>query len=73
MAMYKKGIPISYIRDFLGHSSVETTSVYAYADDAAICEALEKVSNSFDKAGEPIKKKNWKEDEKLLLILCGLK
>lgn len=72
MAMYKKGIPISYIRDFLGHESVETTSVYAYADDATICEALEKVSTSFDTAREP-KKKNWKEDEKILLTLCGLK
>ena len=28
MAMYKKGIPLSYIRDFLGHSSVETTVIY---------------------------------------------
>jgi integrase len=28
MAMYKEGIPISYIRDFLGHSSIETTTVY---------------------------------------------
>ena len=73
MAMYKKGIPISYIRDFLGHTSVETTSVYAYADDLTICEALEKVSNSIDATGQTIKKKNWKEDEKLLLTLCGLK
>ena len=72
MAMYKKGIPISYIRDFLGHSSVETTSVYAYADDATIYEALEKISNNFNASGQPLKK-NWKEDEKMLLTLCGLK
>lgn len=72
MAMYKKGIPISYIRDFLGHSSVETTSVYAYADDATICDALEKVSRGFNATGLPPKKK-WKEDERLLLTLCGLR
>lgn len=72
MAMYKKGIPISYIRDFLGHSSVETTSVYAYADDATICGALEKVSSGFNATGLP-PKKLWKEDERLLLTLCGLR
>ena len=72
MAMYKKGIPISYIRDFLGHSSVETTSVYAYADGATIYGALEKISNNFNASGQPLKK-NWKEDEKMLLTLCGLK
>ena len=24
MAMYKKGVPLSYIRDFLGHESIDT-------------------------------------------------
>jgi len=28
MTMYKSGIPLSYIRDFLGHISVETTTIY---------------------------------------------
>lgn len=36
MAMHKNGIHISYIRDFLGHSSIETTSVYSYSDDEPI-------------------------------------
>jgi len=46
--------------------------VYAYADDATIYEALEKISNNFNASGQPLKK-NWKEDEKMLLTLCGLK
>jgi len=71
MAMYKKGIPISYIRDFLGHSSIETTSIYSYSDDEAIKKALEAVD---EKDSSMIKEhqKNWKGKEQYLLEYCGL-
>lgn len=71
MAMYKKGIPISYIKDFLGHSSLDTTAIYSYADDETIAKALESVDHepSNDK-GKAIK--NWKGQEKELLKFCGL-
>ena len=73
MAMYKKGIPISYIRDFLGHSSIDTTTVYSYADEETITKALEAV----DHEGSPgkattVKHKNWKGKEEYLLEYCGL-
>jgi site-specific recombinase XerD len=72
MAMYKKGIPISYIRDFLGHSSIETTTVYSYADDETIFKALEAVDHeeAVDKAS--VKQKNWKGNEQYLIEYCGL-
>lgn len=73
MAMMKKGIPISYIRDFLGHSSVETTTIYSHADDEMIAAALsavehERIGDSFEKP-----EKAWKGKEEYLLRYCGLK
>jgi len=71
MAMYKKGIPISYIRDFLGHSSIETTTVYSYADEETITKALESVVHE-EPDGKALKQKNWKGKEQYLLEFCGL-
>lgn len=70
MAMYKKGIPISYIRDFLGHSSIETTTLYSYADEETITKSLESVIDTTNSL--PRSKKNWKGQEQYLIDLCGL-
>lgn len=69
MAMYKSGVPISYIREFLGHSSVSTTQVYARADAETLKNALESVPHLANK--QPPRKK-WKENEQELLAFCGL-
>ena len=71
MAMYKKGIPLSYIKDFLGHSDISTTSIYAYSDSETIVEALESVEH------EPVRTdskpgKKWKDREAELMEYCGL-
>lgn len=78
MAMYKAGIPISYIKDFLGHSSLDSTAVYAHADSDAMAEAL----RSVDQEALPVKddegnivftpEKKWKGKEEYLLHFCGL-
>lgn len=71
MAMYKKGIPLSYIKDFLGHSDISTTSIYAYSDRETILEALESVEHEpASTKAEPGKK--WKSREAELLAYCGL-
>jgi len=71
MAMHKKGIPLSYIRDFLGHSSVETTAVYSYSDEETVAEALESVDH-IGTIGNVVKQKEWKGKEQDLLDFCGL-
>jgi len=73
MAMCKKGIPISYIRDFLGHSSIETTSIYSYADEETIAKALESVEHAPYAKDGTNKAKNWKGQEQYLLEYCGLR
>lgn len=72
MAMHKKGIPISYIRDFLGHSSIDTTSVYSYSDEETITRALEAVDLEGTIGETVTKQKNWKGKEQYLLEYCGL-
>jgi site-specific recombinase XerD len=71
MAMYKNGIPISYIRDFLGHHSIETTTIYSYADDETIAKVLEAVNNNDSTNSVIVSQKNWKGKEQFLLEYCG--
>lgn len=71
MTMYKKGIPISYIGDFLGHSSIDTTKVYSHADDETIAHALASV-DQLSKSQKPVPTKNWKSKEQYLREYCGL-
>ena len=67
MAMYKKGVPLSYIKDFLGHASFDTVAIYAYADGETIADALRKVDHELVS-----QTKKWKTHEKELLAFCGL-
>jgi len=77
MAMFKSGIPISYIKDFLGHSSLDSTAIYAHADN----DAMEKALRSVDQDAIPMKdnsgnvisvpEKKWKDKEEYLLHFCG--
>ena len=72
MAMYKQEIPISYIKDFLGHSSLDSTAIYAYADSDTIAHALEKVTHAPSPKKKNTIEKKWKGKEEELLKFCGL-
>jgi len=69
MALYQSGVPLSYIKEFLGHSHINTTSIYAMADLAMMRDALEKASynNTSNTA-----KSMWEGNENQILRLCGL-
>lgn len=70
MSMYKNEIPISYIKDFLGHADLSTTSVYSYADNETIRNALATVQSEMPSSLQ--KKKKWKGKEKELMKYCCL-
>lgn len=78
MAMYKAGIPISYIKDFLGHASLDSTAIYAHADNESMAEVLRSVDQEAlpktDNIGNVIStpEKKWKGKEDYLLHFCGL-
>jgi integrase/recombinase XerD len=72
MHLYQAGIPLSYIKDFLGHVSVNTTDIYASADTSMMKAALEKINPGRPKQTSktlPV----WQDNEEMILKLCGLK
>lgn len=71
MHLYQSGIPLSYIKDFLGHESATTTSIYASADTTMIRDALEKAAGMDDASTKEIPV--WEDNEEMILKLCGLK
>lgn len=66
MDLYKAGMPLSYIAEFLGHANMSTTEIYASADIQMLRDALKKADPEIaDEVPE------WK-DEEILKKLCGL-
>ena len=67
MHMLKAGANLVYIRDFLGHTHVKTTEVYARADTDTKCNAIEctqiKVETDLPQ---------WTEDKSLMAMLICL-
>ena len=46
MHLYEAGMPLPMISEWLGHSQMETTLIYAYADTEMKRKAVEKVTDS---------------------------
>ncbi len=65
MHLLQAGVNIVYIRDILGHVSIQTTEVYARADSKQKREALEKAYIDLT----PVEKPKWVEDENLITWL----
>ena len=68
MHMLQAGVPLIYIRDFLGHVEISTTEIYAKCDSKQKREAFEAVQPIFTKNCLPV----WKQDESLLSWLNSL-
>ena len=72
MGNYKQaGVNLIYIRDLLGHVSVQTTEVYARADSKAKREALEKAYADIGLT-TPTAQTSWERDPKLKAFLKSL-
>ena len=69
--LYKAGMPLPLIAEWLGHSHLETTRIYAYADNEMKRAAAEKVSNSRPSvfSDEPF---IFKDDDATIRRLYGL-
>lgn len=66
MHLYQSGIPLSYIKDFLGHVSVNITDIYASTDTSMMKAALGKIDQ---REGDQISKEVpiWQDNEELIL------
>ena len=71
MHLLQAGVNLVYIRDLLGHVSIQTTDIYARADSKQKREAFEKVY--VEMKPENSKGKSWEKDDTLLEWLKNLK
>ncbi len=65
MHLLQAGVNLVYIRDILGHVSIQTTEIYARADSKQKREALEKAYVNVNPDEEPM----WRKDENLITWL----
>lgn len=65
MHLLQAGVNLVYIRDILGHVSIQTTEIYARADSKQKREALEKAYVNVNPDEEPM----WTKDENLVTWL----
>jgi site-specific recombinase XerD len=62
MHLLQAGVNLVYIRDILGHVSIQTTEIYARADSKQKREAIEKAYNNVSPEISPL----WERDEDML-------
>ena len=69
--LYRDGMPLVLVGEYLGHVNPSTTKVYAYADTEMKRKALEKADagRSLMADTAPV----WKDNEDMILRLSGLK
>ena len=70
MHLLQAGVNLVYIRDLLGHVSIQTTEIYARADHKQKREALEKAYTNL--IPEKAKECEWEQNQDLLDWLKGL-
>lgn len=70
MHLLQAGVNLVYIRDLLGHTSIQTTEIYARADTLQKRIALEKATE--DVMTTEIKEASWETDISLKAFLKGL-
>lgn len=71
MHLYRSGMPLELLSQFLGHANIETTMIYAYADTEMKREAIRKAD--IIRNGKDIPAEIWADDEDMILKLSGLK
>ena len=71
MHLYRAGMPLALLAEFLGHEDPETTRIYAYADTEMKRKAIEKASqNVGEVASLPTEKAFWEGDDDIIGRLC---
>ncbi len=68
MHLYRSGMPLALLAEFLGHSDPQVTQIYAYADTEMKREAIEKASTRLDYSIDAIP--FWKGNEDIIERLC---
>lgn len=73
MTLYQNGVDLSLISQWLGHSCLETTLIYAHADTEIKRQAIEKAVPEESELKQFLNAERYTvDDEELLKQLCGL-
>ena len=70
--LYRGGMPLALLSEFLGHATISTTQVYAYADTEMKRKALLKISPHSNEPTDASEKPIWENNEELMRKLYGL-
>lgn len=70
MHLYQNGMPLQLLAEYMGHASVVSTQIYAYADTEMKRVALEKCQRKAEKVYDELPK--WQMDEEMIKKLYGL-
>lgn len=68
MSLYRNGMPLVLLSEYLGHVDVNTTRIYAWSDTEMKRAAIEKISTETENSIIPI----WQNDEEMIKRLYGL-
>lgn len=70
--LYRGGMPLALLSEFLGHATISTTQVYAYADTEMKRKALLKISPQSNEPTGVSEKPIWENNDQLMRKLYGL-
>ena len=71
--LYRAGMPLALLSEWLGHAQLETTMTYAYADTEMKREAIQKATGSQNPLTSSDHVPCWKGNDELIRKLYGLK
>jgi len=71
MHLYRQGMPIHLLSEFMGHANFETTKIYAHADTEMKRVAVAKAD--IVRKGMPEAEPLWTDDEETIFKLSGLR
>lgn len=72
MHLYRGGMPLPLLSEWLGHAQIETSLIYANADTTMKKEALEKATSKLNSLISDEVIINWEDNEEMIKKLYGL-
>lgn len=73
MHLYRAGMPLAILSEWLGHENPETSLIYAYADTEMKRKAIQKATGNSNPLNSDKIQAFWKNDDEMIRQLYGLK
>ncbi len=70
--LYRSGMPLTLLSEFMGHADIQSTNIYAYADTEMKRLAIEKANNNTTVPQVDNCTPVWQSDDELIKRLYGL-